>query len=295
MIKKYKVLLPVLILLVVVAAVAVYLRGHDVAVLNPAGTIAAKQHNLIVIAVLLSLIVVVPVYFLTFLFAWRYREGNHKAKYSPDLDHSRLAETIWWLVPGGLILILSVITWHSSRELDPFKSIAAAEAPMTIQVVALDWKWLFIYPKEEIATVNYVQFPERTPVDFEITADAPMNSFWIPKLGGQIYAMSGMRTHLHLMADGTGSYQGSSANVSGEGFADMHFTASATSRTDYDKWASDLSRSPAKLTDAEYIRLARPSRHHAEAAYTLSADNLFDKIMLKYMVPGSELAGGVKP
>ena len=132
----------------------------------------------------LSLIVVIPVYIMLFLFAWKYREGNTKAKYSPDWDHSALLETIWWTVPLLLITILSVVTWNSSHDLDPFRPLNSSVKPVKIQVVALQWKWLFIYPEQNIASVNYVEFPVNTPVDFEITADAPMNSFWIPQVGG---------------------------------------------------------------------------------------------------------------
>src|SRR5476649_775967 len=179
---------------------------HTIAVLSPKGQIADKERHLIILATLLMLIVVVPVYVMMFVIAWKYREGNTKARYTPDWDHSNGLEFLWWAIPMAIIAVLSVITFKSSHELDPFKALSSTKPPITIQVVALQWKWLFIYPNQNIASVNYFRMPANTPVDFEITADSPMNSFWIPQLGGQIYAMPGMSTELHLMADGVGKY-----------------------------------------------------------------------------------------
>ena len=207
-----------LLILGAIAGVALLLHGHTIDVLVPKGTIAKKELDLLVTATLLMLIVVIPVFVLTFTIAWKYRASNTKAKYTPDWDHNRAIETVWWAIPFVLILILSVITWQSSHELDPFKPLASSKQPITIQVVALQWKWLFIYPEQHIATVNYVQFPVDTPVNFVITSDAPMNSFWIPQLGGQIYAMAGMSTQLHLMATDPGSYNGSSVTPQRTGF-----------------------------------------------------------------------------
>lgn len=263
----------------------IYLLRVDIPLLEPSGPIGDKERDLIILAVGLSLIVVIPVYFMLALFAWKYREGNKKAKYDPDFDHSRLIESIWWGVPLVIITILAVATWKGSHELDPSRPLQAAAPPMTIQVVALDWKWLFIYPEQKIATVNLVQFPQNTSVRFEITADAPMNSFWIPKLGGQIYAMSGMKTKLHLIADSVGSYQGSSANISGEGFAGMTFVANSVTDADFKKWVGLVQQYRNGLTLSTYNQLARPSQDNSIEYFSTVETNLFHQIVTKYTLP----------
>jgi cytochrome o ubiquinol oxidase subunit 2 len=255
--------------------------------LKPAGVIADRQKNLMIFTTLLSLVVIVPVFILTFAIAWRYREGNTKARYTPDWDGHKLLEIIWWGIPCAIILVLGIVTWQTSHQLDPFKPLNTTEKPVTIQVVALQWKWLFLYPDEHIATVNFVQFPEKTPVRFQITSDAPMNSFWIPALGSQIYAMSGMSTELNLEANHTGVFQGASANISGEGFADMHFVAHAVTRTDYDKWANTVRGSAASLGSDTYAELRKPSRGTKTASYLLTEPELYNTIVMKYMTPGN--------
>jgi cytochrome o ubiquinol oxidase subunit 2 len=253
-------------------------------VLQPSGPIGYKEKNLIVIASLLSLIVVVPVFAMLIGFSIRYREGNSKARYDPALSGSRLFESIWWGVPLIIISILAVITWHSSRELDPFKQIDSRPA-LTIQVVALQWKWLFIYPDQKIATVNYVQFPANTPINFVITSDAPMNSFWIPELGGQIYAMSGMKTQLHLEASKVGNYAGASANISGEGFSSMHFVARASSQADFNNWLFYAKNTQLALDQSAYDSLSTPSKNIPTTYYKLDDEKLYDRVIAKYSEP----------
>ncbi len=289
---KYKLWLLLCVPIIAVSAAGLFLHYHDAAVFNPEGIIATKEHNLIMFALLLSLIVVVPVFGLTFFIVWRYREDNSEATYSPDWDHSRVLETIWWGVPLILILILSVVTWQSSHDLDPARPLSSSTPTMTIEVVALDWKWLFIYPEQHIASVNYVAFPMTTPVNFHITADAPMNSFWIPSLGGQIYAMSGMTTQLHLMADGAGKYRGSSANISGRGFAGMHFTAESKSQNDFDLWTQSVKEQSSKaLTMASYDQLSQPSQNNKAVTYSSVDPDLYNKILMKYMLPSGQVSG----
>src|SRR5579883_866864 len=207
---------------------ALLLTGCKLTMLEPKGIIATDEKHILLTSALLMLIVVIPVIILTFAFAWRYRESNTKATYSPEWSHSTLLEVICWSVPCLIIVILSVITWQSSHRLDPYKPLAEDSKTLTIQAISLEWKWLFIYPDQNIATVNYVQFPVGVPVRFLISAEGPMNSFQIPQLAGQIYAMAGMQTKLHLMADEPGDYQGLSTNFTGDGFSDMTFTARAT-------------------------------------------------------------------
>jgi len=257
----------------------------NIAILFAKGVIAIKERNLLFIIQAIMLLIVIPVYILTFIFSWKYRAHNVKAKYTPDWDDNRLAEYIWWGIPCLLTLIIAVLTWVKTYELDPFKPIASDKKSMTIQVVALQWKWLFIYPEEKIATVNFVQFPKQTPIHFEITADAPMNSFWIPQLGGQIYAMPKMKTELYLLADEIGDFQGSSANLSGEGFAGMHFLAKATTEEEFHQWVHTAQQSSYALNVQEYNKLALPSQNNPVTTYLLEEKNLFDQIIMKFMHP----------
>lgn len=283
--KKYKVLSLIILSLLASAFALFFLLHGDIAVLNPKGEIGEKQSRLLTVSTLLMLIIVIPVYLLAFFIVWKYRADNKKASYKPDWDYSLLAESIWWGLPCVIILILSILTWTSSHELDPFKPIDRDKKPLTIQVVALQWKWLFIYPEQKIATVNFFQFPENTPVHFEITADAPMNSFWIPKLGGQIFAMAGMTTQLYLIAKEPGSYRGSSANLSGEGFSGMEFIAQASSDEDFNSWVNAVKNSPSALDLHTYIELAKPSSYDPVKTYCLQDESLYDWIVMKYMMP----------
>lgn len=254
-------------------------------ILFPQGEIALEQRNLLFIIQAMMLLVVIPVYVLTFVFSWKYRADNTKAKYEPDLVDNKMAEFIWWGLPLVMTVIVSVLTWVKTYQLDPYKPIESPQKAMTIQVVALQWKWLFIYPEEKIAAVNFVQIPEQTPVHFEITADAPMNSFWIPQLGGQIYAMPKMKTELYLIANRTGDFRGSSANLSGEGFAGMHFITRASSEKGYREWVESVKKTSSVLDLAEYDKLAAPSQDNPVAVYKLGDDGLFHHILMKYMHP----------
>ena len=255
-------------------------------VLNPKGLIASQERDLIVFATLLMLTVVVPVFFLTGFFAWKYRASNKKAKYTPDWEHSRVDELIWWAVPFVLIAILAAVTWRTTHDLDPFRALGVDAKPVVVQVVALDWKWLFIYPEEGIASVNHFEIPIYTPVNFEISADAPMNSFWLPQLGGQIYAMPGMRTKLHLFADAEGVYNGSSANLSGKGFSGMDFTAQVGTQEDFDAWVAEVKRTGQRLDWSAYTQLTEPTINHPTILYGAVDTGLFERILMKFMMPG---------
>lgn len=269
---------------------AFLMRGRTIAILQPAGTIAEQQRNLIIFASILGLVVIVPVFILLAFILWRFRDGNVKAKYRPNWDGSRKLETIWWGIPIAIILTLAIVTWNTSHSLDPYRPLESATKPLRIQVIALQWKWLFIYPDQQIASVNYIQIPEDTPVNFEITSDAPMNSFWIPQLGGQVYAMSGMSTQLHLMADNPGSYNGVSANISGEGFAGMKFTVDATSKTDFDNWVQQTASGNSRLDQTAYQKLAQPSSNEPVTLFAASEPSLYDSVIHRYMGHGSDSA-----
>lgn len=292
--KKLKIIIFTLLALIFLTVAYGYFKRVNVPVLEPRGTIGEQQRNLILFALGLSLIVVIPVYVMLFSFAWRYREGNKKrAKYSPELAGSRLAEAIWWLIPGILITILSVAAWNSSHALDPYRPLNSSAKPLKIQVVALQWKWLFIYPDQHVASVNWFEFPVNTPLNFEVTADAPMNSFWIPQLGGQIYAMPGMSTQLHLAADKVGDYHGSSANISGDGFARMTFTARADSQAAFGAWVKRAGHSPERLNWAAYQALAKPGISPV-VYYSSPQTDLYDLIVMKYVVPSTPNGPGYK-
>lgn len=258
-------------------------------VLHPQGPIALAERGLMVTAVLFMLIVAIPVLGLLFFFAWRYRASNTKAAYTPDWKHGKMEELVWWAIPLEIILILSAITWTSTHDLDPHRPIST-EPPLVVQVVALDWKWLFIYPEQRVASVNYLALPVGRPVRFEVTADAPMNSFWIPSLGGQIYAMTGMVNPLQLMADRAGTYQGTAANYSGEGFAHMRFTAEAMSQDSFAAWVDTTRQDHDALDFAAYQALAKPSVPQEPAYYGSVAPNLLAQIVAKFADPQAESA-----
>jgi len=287
--RKYKLWGAVLLISALLAGFAVFLLNADLDVLEPAGIIGEKERNLILVTTLLGFLVVIPVFILTGWIAWKYREGNKEVQYSPSWDHDSRLEFVWWAVPLAIITVLAIITWNSSHDLDPSKPILSDKKPLTVQVVALQWKWLFMYPEQKIAAVNYAQIPVDRPVNFQITSDAPMNSFWVPRLGGQIYAMSGMSTNLHLMANQIGVFDGSSANISGRGFAGMTFKVQATDQTDFESWADAVGQSSNKLTLSSYASLAQPSEDNEAALYSMPSAGIYDNVMMKYMARGQHM------
>ncbi|WP_213525870.1 ubiquinol oxidase subunit II [Paenibacillus sp. J31TS4] len=281
-IKRY--LVPLLFVLVVAL-----LSGcsDQIIVLDPKGPIGESQKDLIYIATILCLIVVVPVIVLTGIFAWRYRDkpGNN-ATYKPNWSHNTKLETIWWGIPVLIIIALGIVTVSYTYKLEPSKPLVSEKKPITIQVTSLDWKWLFKYPEQGIATVNYAYIPEDTPVRFQLTADSPMNSFWIPQLGGQIYAMSGMAMTLFLQADEPGEYYGSGANFTGRDFAQMTFKVHATSDAEFNDWVKEVKSSSPALTEEGYAKLAEPGSAEKQAFSSFPA-GLFESIVTKYAPGGT--------
>jgi|SRR5665213_927884 len=274
-----------------VLGIAIYLHNTTIAVLDPAGPVALGEKNVILITLFLCALVVVPVFVMLGVFAWRYREGSHAARYEhhSEWDHYNwIAELIWWIIPSAIIFVLAIIAWNSSHALDPYKPLQGDAPAITVDVVALDWKWLFIYPAQGIATVNLVEFPAGTPIHFYLTADAPMNSFWVPQLGGQIMVMPGMTTQLNLLASRNGDFNGFSGNISGEGFAGMTFTARAVSQSEFDQWVASIKTSSAPLTQASYSELAAPSEYNP-VTYYAPVDDVFSATVMKYMTPGSAM------
>lgn len=272
------------LLAITCAALAIFfvLRSDHALLTHPKGMIARGEMHLISTNILLMLIVVIPTFILLLSIAWKYRAKNSKAKYDPEQSHVVFHELILWIIPSIVIAVMAVITWKQAHKLDPYQPIKAEASPLLIQVVALDWKWLFIYPEQGIATVNFVQFPERTPIQFALSADgSPMNSFWIPQLSGQIYAMSGMTTPLHLMADGPGLYTGRAAEINGKGFADMTFVVKSTLQSDFDDWVAEVKQSPLQLTNQIYNQLAKRSENHPITLYSNVEKDLYQKIVWK--------------
>ncbi|MHC8375642.1 ubiquinol oxidase subunit II [Pseudomonas sp. MDT1-16] len=264
------------------------LSGCNMTLLNPTGQVGLEQRNLIITATLLMLLVVVPVIVMTFLFAWKYRATNTNAVYTPKWSHSTKIEIAVWAVPVLIIIALGYVTYVSTHALDPYKPLESDVKPITIEVVSLDWKWVFIYPEQGIATVNKIVFPTNTPVNFKVTSDSVMNSFFIPGLGGQIYAMAGMQTKLHLIANRDAEMEGISANYSGAGFTGMKFKAISTSQENFDAWVSDVKKAPKQLEKAEYEALTKPSQNNPVELYSSVTPNLFQIIVDKYegMKPG---------
>lgn len=250
---------------------------------HPKGQIGSDEKSLIITAAILMLIVVVPVIIMAIVFARRYRASNTKAKYTPEWEHSRAIEIVVWAVPIVIVAVLGTLAWVWSHRLDPYHPIASEDSSINIQVVSMDWKWLFIYPKQGIATVNEIKFPANVPVHFYITSEAVMNSFFIPQLGSQIMSMPGMQTQLYLEADRPGDYRGISANYSGAGFSGMSFKAVAT-RTDaqFRDWVEMVKASPKRLDESAYEELAKPSRYVPVEYFSSVKPNLFHDIIMKY-------------
>lgn len=266
-----------------VGIAALLLSGCNLELMSPMGDIGAQEKSLILIATGLMLLVVVPVIAMTLIFAWRYRASNTKAKYAPKWSHSTAIEVVVWVIPCIIIAILGTITWRTTHELDPYKPLAHEAKPLTIQAVSMDWKWVFIYPEYGVASVNELALPTNVPVHFEITSDSVMNAFFIPQLGSQIYAMAGMETQLHLIANQPGTYAGLSSNYSGAGFSDMHFTAIATSQQGFEDWINKAKASQLSLDDQTYHALAQPSEKVPVTYYTNVKPGLFNAIIGQYM------------
>ncbi|WP_345303346.1 ubiquinol oxidase subunit II [Lysobacter hankyongensis] len=277
-----------LLQIAVLLAAAGLLSGCDLLVLDPAGDIAARQGDLIVVATLLMLIVIVPVIGLTFWFAWRYRASNQSATYTPDWDHSTQLELVIWGVPLLIIIALGAVTWISTHLLDPYRPldriadgrpVPADAKPLEIQVVALDWKWLFVYPEQGIASVNEVAVPVDRPVRFRITASSVMNTFYVPALAGMIYGMPGMESKLNAVINAPGEYEGFSANYSGAGFSHMRFKFHGLADADFERWVERVRGSDGALTRAAYLDLEKPSKRDPVRHFARVDAGLYEAIL----------------
>jgi cytochrome o ubiquinol oxidase subunit 2 len=264
------------------------LSGCTLELLSPKGEIGAQEKTLFLTATFLMLIVVVPVIAMTLYFAWKYRASNTKATYAPKWNHSTAIEVVVWTIPCIIVAFLAVITYKSSHALDPYRPIESSVQPINIDVVSMDWKWLFIYPDYDIATVNEIVFPVDAPLNFRITSSAMMNAFFIPQLGSMIYSMGGMETKLHLIANEPGTYAGLSSNYSGAGFSGMRFKAIATSDADFKTWVEKARASNNPLTPESYQTLLVPSENVPVSYYSSVPTGMFDNIIHSTM---SKIAG----
>ncbi|MEW6351232.1 MAG: ubiquinol oxidase subunit II [Thermodesulfobacteriota bacterium] len=261
-----------------------FLQGCSTVLLfDPKGPIGEAERFVIIAAIVLMLIVVVPVFIMGLWFSRTYRASNTESTYMPKWTHSAKIDFFMWGVPIAIVTVLAILAWTSTHSLDPYKPIESAEKPLNIEAVCLDWKWLFIYPDQNIATVNHITFPVNVPVSFRLTSDTVMGSFFIPQLGSQIYAMAGMQTRLHLLADKPGAYSGHNQQLTGRGYADMHFKANAVSREEFESWVQNIRQSPEKLDLDRYEKLAKPSVGYHPVTYFASVKpELFEYILRKY-------------
>lgn len=259
--------------------------SEQVGMFNPKGVVAFQERRLFVDTLALMLFVVLPVIVMSFAFVYHYQAAHRIKTYKPNWSHDFFLECLWWGIPLGIILILAVLTWKKTHELDPFKRINGTnQNPLIIQVIALPWKWLFIYPQEGIATINYVMMPLGQPVEYVMTADnVPMSAFFIPQLGSQIYVMAGMRTRLNLLAEHVGIYDGLNTQFNGDGFSEMHFVVDVIKPEEMQKRINRIKISPNHLTDDAYIKLLHPSIADKPEFFSATSKDLFDSVVRIYM------------
>jgi cytochrome o ubiquinol oxidase subunit 2 len=277
-----------IIRLLALGPLALLLSGCNLVIMNPSGDVAMQQRDLIVWSTVLMLVIIVPVILLTLFFAWRYRQSNTSATYDPEWHHSTALEVVIWSAPLCIIVALGGLTWVGTHLLDPYRPLARLDAqrpitddtrPLEIQVVALDWKWLFVYPEQGIAAVNEMAVPVDVPVHFKITASNIMNAFSVPAMAGMIYAMPGMQTQLHAVINHPGVYNGMSANYSGSGFSDMHFKVHGLRQDQFNQWVQQAKVSGGQLGRAEYLELEKPSHKEPIRRFSGVAPDLFKAVV----------------
>ncbi|WP_152047586.1 ubiquinol oxidase subunit II [Aureimonas psammosilenae] len=270
------------------------LGGCNTDVMFPTGDIALQQRNLILVSTALMLLIIVPVLVMIVVFAWRYRKGAG-ATYDPHFDHSTSLELLIWSCPLLIIICLGALTWSSTHLLDPFRPlerlsagrpIPAGSEPLDVQVVAMDWKWLFIYPSLGVASVNELALPVDVPVRFSLTATSQMNTFYAPTLAGMIYTMPGMRSMLHAVINQPGESWGYSGNYTGAGYSHMRFRLRGLDQAGFDRWIADVKNAQGTLDAARYVEMVRPSQKEPAAYFGSVSDGLFDKVLNRCVEPG---------
>ena len=270
------------------------LDGKNVAILNSKGIIASQQRSLLLYALTVTLLVAVPTILVLYLTAWRYRESHSTATYHPEAKNGKLFNFTIWALPSLMVVILAVALVPATHNLQPNKALAAEAKPLRIEVVAMRWKWLFIYPEQNIATVNFVQIPKGVPVEFDLTADeAPMSSFWVPNLSGQLYAMTGHVNRLNLMATEFGDFKGRSAEINGAGFAKMQFTTRVSTTADFTTWVDTTKQTAGILDKANYQLLLKPTEDNPSASYFPVDSTLYSSTVMKYMKSPNHEMGNI--
>jgi cytochrome o ubiquinol oxidase subunit 2 len=254
-------------------------------ILDPQGPIGAADKSILIDSLAIMLAIVAPTILAIFGFAWWYRASNVRARYLPDWEYSGRIELVVWGIPSLVIMLLGGVAWIGSHQLDPAKRIASSQPALDIQVVSLDWKWLFLYPGQNIATVNTLTVPVGVPIHFSLTSASVMNAFFIPQLGSMIYVMNGMTDQLNLQADTIGVFHGLSSHFSGDGFSDMHFDVHVVSPTDFSNWAATASKSNATLDAQRYAELAKQSTKVTSATFRLGQPDLFQSIATQKIPP----------
>ena len=283
--KKLPFVLFITILILVFGWFAFLISQVDLHVIDAKGLIAAKESYIITFSLGFMLAVAIPVVIFAYLTIWRFRSDNKKAKHKPDWTGNVYIKLFYWLFFISIALFFFGVIYLTAHDLNPYKPIKSENKEVVIQVVALDWKWLFVYPEENIATVNFIQIPVNTPVRFELTADAPMNSFWIPQLSGQIYSMAAMETKIHMMGNVLGDFQGGAAEINGKGFSGMRFITRVSTQKEYNSWLEKVRNSSDPLDQKEYDKLSKESEYDPVRFYSPVEEGLFDGIMMKYMLP----------
>jgi cytochrome o ubiquinol oxidase subunit II len=248
-------------------------------VLDPHGPVGSAERLILLNATGIMLVVVVPVIVLTLGFAWWYRSSNRRATYSPDWSYSGHIELVVWSIPAMVVILLAGVAWTGSHLLDPGRELHAEGKPVRIEVVSLDWKWLFIYPEQRVATVNELVVPVGTPIEFSLTSASVMNAFFVPQLGTQIYTMPGMTTRLNLLADRPGEYPGLSSHFSGDGFSDMHFIVHAVHTSEFSSWLARMQVDGPALDAAAYSKLANASSNLRPQTYRNVDPDMFQRIV----------------
>jgi cytochrome o ubiquinol oxidase subunit II len=283
---KTKFLVGLLAIILGVIGVVLVLASEHALVIHPKGIIAQGELELIIANILLMLLIIIPTYILLFTVVWKYCIKNENAEYDPDHSYGALGELAMWGLPSIIVVLMAIVTYEATHKLNPYKPIESETKALSVQVVAMDWKWLFIYPDLGIATLNYFFIPEQTPIHLKLTADgSPMNSFWIPQLSGQIYSMTGMSTQLFLMANAPGEYTGRAVEINGEGYADMTFAVKSTASKEFEDWVAEVKKSSDHLTNDTYNELIKPAVNKSVILFSEVEKDLYHKIIDKYMYP----------
>jgi len=270
----------------VVCLVPIVLTACQAAVLDPKGIVGSAEKTLMIDSLAIMLAIVLPTIAATFAFAWWFRASNTKAKYLPDFTYSGELELIVWGIPILVIMLLSGVMWIGSHDLDPAKPLASKTPPLEIQVVSLDWKWLFIYPNQGVASVNQLVLPAGVPIHFYLTSASVMSAFFIPQLGSMIYTMNGMTTQLNLQADAPGTFHGLASHFSGDGFPSMHFEVHAVPAEQFAAWIETTRTTGPTLDAASYTALAKQSMNISPFTFRTTAPELFQQIATQILPPG---------